>query len=290
MPLDYPAILARGEKDRRFTYTDRDTMLYALGVGMGFDPMNERELDFIYEKNLKALPTLVTTVAWGAGIPTADLGLDYKLVLHGEEQTIFHRPVPPAATVLADSHISEVYDKGEGKGAVVVRETVLRTECDNRPIATLRRILFARGDGGLGGSTAPIEPPHNHPDRKPDATLEYPTAPNQAAIYRLCGDRNPLHIEPERATAAGFDRPILHGLCTYGYTCRAVLEAFCDFDPTLMASHQARFAAPVFPGESLRISLWRDGDVVSFEAESIERSVKVVKNGRSRLRPGAAPR
>lgn len=289
MPLDYPAILAVGERGRRFTYSDRDTMLYALGVGMGFDPINEAELDFIYEKNLKALPTLVTTVAWDAGVPTSELGLDYKLVLHGEEQTIFHRAVPPAATVLADSRISEVYDKGEDKGAVIVRETVLRTECDDEPIATLRRFLFARGDGGLGGSKAPTEPPHMHPDRKPDVILEYPTAFNQAAIYRLCGDRNPLHIEPERAMAAGFDRPILHGLCTYGYTCRAVLEAFCDFDPALLASHQARFAAPVFPGESLRISLWRDDEVVSFEAEVVERSVKVVKNGKSLLRPAAEP-
>lgn len=231
MPLDYPAILVLGEKDRRLTYTDRDTMLYALGVGMGSDPMNGSELDFIYENKLKALPTLVTTVAWGAGIPTPELGIDYKLVLHGEEQTIFHRVVPTAATILADSRISEVYDKGEGKGAIVVRETVLRTECDDQPIATLRRFLFARGDGGLGGSKAPVEPPHMPPNRMPDVTLEYPIAANQAAIYRLCGDRNPLHIDPERAAGAGFDRPILHGLCTYGYTCRAVLEAFCSFDP-----------------------------------------------------------
>ena len=287
MPLDYPAILARGEKDRRFTYTDRETILYALGVGMGHDPMDERELDFLYEKSLKALPTLVTTVAWGAGIPTPELGLDYKLVLHCEEQTIFHKPVPPAATILADSRISEVYDKGKGKGAIVVRETVLRTECDNQAIATLRRFLFARGDGGLGGSKEPTEPPHMHPEREPDVILDYPTATNQAAIYRLCGDRNPLHIEPDRAKAAGFDRPILHGLCTYGFTCRAVLEAFCDFDPALLASHQARFAAPVFPGESLRISLWRDDDVVSFEVEVIERSAKVVKSGKSQLRPEA---
>jgi acyl dehydratase len=284
MPLEYPAILEIGEKGQRFSYTDRDTMLYALAVGLGGNPTDEQELDFVYEKNLKVVPTLVTVVCWGAGVPTEQLGLDYKLVLHGEEHTIFHKPVPPAATLIADSSIREVYDKGEGKGAIVLRETVLREEGDDRPIATLRRTLFARGDGGLGGSKESTQPPHMHPNREPDVVLKYPTARNQAAIYRLCGDRNPLHIEPERAKAAGFDRPILHGLCTYGFTCRAVLEAFCGFDPALLASHQARFSSPVFPGETLRISLWRDGDVVSFEAEATERSAKVIRNGRSQLR------
>lgn len=286
MPLDYPAILDRKETGRRFTYTDRDTMLYALGVGLGQNSLDERELDFIYEKNLKALPTLATTVAWGAGVPTDELGLDYKLVLHGEEETLFHRPLPPAGSILADSRISAVYDKGKDKGAVIVRETILRAECDNHPIATLRRFLFARGDGGLGGSADATEPPHTPPERDPDAVLDYPTAANQAAIYRLSGDRNPLHIEPERAKAAGFDRPILHGLCTYGFTCRAVLEAFCGFDPAMLASHRARFAAPVFPGETLRIRLWRDNDIVSFEADVIERSVRVIRNGCSQLRSG----
>lgn len=284
MPLDYPPILDRKETGRRFTYTDRDTMLYALGVGMGQNPLDERELDFIYEKALKALPTLATTVAWGAGVPTDELGLDYKLVLHGEEETLFHRPLPPAGSILADSRISAVYDKGKDKGAVVVRETILRTESDDQPLATLKRFLFARGDGGLGGSMDAAEPPHTAPDREADMVLDYPTAANQAALYRLSGDRNPLHIEPERAKAAGFDRPILHGLCTYGFTCRAVLDAFCDFDPALLASHRARFAAPVFPGETLRIRLWRDNDIVSFEADVIERSVKVIRNGRSQLR------
>jgi len=284
MPIDYPAILGIKETARRFAYTDRDTMLYALGVGMGGQRKDERELDFIYEKNLKAVPTLVTVVAWGAGVPTEELGVDYRLVLHGEEQTFFHRVVPTAATILADSHIAEVYDKGEGKGAILVRETVLRDESGGQPIATLRRMLFARGDGGSGGSKKAPTPPHVPPDREPDAILQFPTAPNQAAIYRLCGDRNPLHIEPDRARMAGFDRPILHGLCTYGFTCRAVIEAFCDFDPDLLESHQARFASPVFPGETLRINLWREDNVVSFNADVVERSVRVISNGRSQLR------
>jgi acyl dehydratase len=284
MPIDYPAILSLKETGKRFTYTDRDTMLYALGVGLGGDPMNEDELHFVFEKELRAVPTLATVVAWGAGVSTDKLGVNYKLVLHGEEQTVFHRPMPTAATIVADSGVAEVYDKGEGKGAIIVRQTVLRDEADGQPIATINRTIFARGDGGTGGSKAAQPAPHIVPDRVPDKLLDYRVAPNQAAIYRLCGDRNPLHVEPERAKAAGFHMPILHGLCTYGFTCRAVLEAFCDFDPTKIASHQARFSSPVFPGDTLRMSLWRDGDIVSFEAAVPERDVTVLKNGKTVLR------
>lgn len=284
MAIDYPAILDLKETGKRFTYTDRETMLYALGVGLGGDPVNEDELHFVYEKDLRAVPTLATVVAWGAGVSTEKLGVNYKLVLHGEEQTIFHRPMPVAATIVADSGVAQVYDKGEGKGAVIVRQTVLRDEADGEPIATLNRTIFARGDGGTGGSKEAQPAPHAVPDRVPDIVIEYPIAPNQAAIYRLSGDRNPLHIEPERGRAAGFPQPILHGLCTYGFTCRAVLEAFCGFDPSRIASHQARFSSPVFPGERLRISLWRDGDVVSFEAAVPDRDVTVLKNGKTVLR------
>lgn len=284
MAIDYPAILSLQETGKRFTYTDRDTMLYALGVGLGSDPMNEDELHFVFEKELRAVPTLATVVAWGAGVSTDKLGVNYKLVLHGEEQTIFHRPMPTAATIVADSGVAEVYDKGEGKGAVIVRQTVIRDEADGQPIVTLNRTIFARGDGGTGGSKEAQPAPHIVPDRAADKVLDYRVAPNQAAIYRLCGDRNPLHIDPERGKAAGFHMPILHGLCTYGFTCRAVLEAFCDFDPTKIASHQARFSSPVFPGDTLRISLWRDGDIVSFEAAVPERDVTVLKNGKTVLR------
>jgi acyl dehydratase len=284
MPIDYPAILSLQETGKRFTYTDRDTMLYALGVGLGSDPLDEDELRFVFEKELRAVPTLATVVAWGAGVSTDKLGVDYRLVLHGEEQTIFHRPMPTAATIVADSGVAEVYDKGEGKGAVIVRQTVIRDEADGQPIVTLNRTIFARGDGGTGGSKAAQPAPHSVPDRAPDKVLDYRVAPNQAAIYRLCGDRNPLHVEPERAKAAGFHMPILHGLCTYGFTCRAVLEAYCDFDPVRIASHQARFSSPVFPGDTLRISLWRDGHVVSFEAAVPERNVTVLKNGKTVLR------
>jgi len=285
MPIDYPAMLELKETGKTYSYTDRDTMLYALGVGMGMDPMNEAELPFVYERDLRAVPTQATVVAWGAGVATDKLGVNYKLVLHGEEKSVFHRPLPPKGNLIADSGVVEVYDKGEGKGAIIVRQTVLRDADDGEPIATLLRTVVARGDGGTGGSTAPTPQPYPTPDRAPDKIIEYQTAGNQAAIYRLCGDRNPLHIDPERGKAAGFPGPILHGLCTYGFTCRAVLEAFCDFDPSRIASHQARFSAPVFPGDKLRIKLWRDdGQSVAFEADVPERNVTVIKNGLTKLR------
>ena len=285
MPIDYPAILDLTETGKKFTHTDRETMLYALGLGYGCDPMNTDELPFVYEQELRAVPTLASVVASGAGVPTDKLGVNYKLVLHGEEKTILHRPMPAQATLIADSRVIEVYDKGEGKGAIIVRETVLRDEADGEPVATLERTIFARGDGGAGGSTAAMPKPHPTPDRAPDKVIEYPIAGNQAAIYRLSGDRNPLHIDPERGKAAGFDGPILHGLCTYGFTCRAVLEAFCDFDPDRIASHQARFSSPVLMGEKLRINMWmEDAKTISFQAEAPDRGVTVLKNGLTKLR------
>lgn len=285
MPIDYPAILDLKETGKTYSYTDRETMLYALGVGLGSDPMNEAELPFVYEKDLRAVPTQATVVAWGAGVPTEKLGVNYKLVLHGEEKTVLHRPLPAQATLIADSGVVEVYDKGEGKGAIIVRETVLRDAGDGEPVVTLIRTIFARGDGGNGGNTGQTPKPHPTPDRAPDKILEYQTAGNQAAIYRLSGDRNPLHIDPERGKAAGFPGPILHGLCTYGFTCRAVLEAFCDFDPNRIASHQARFSSPVFPGEKLSIRMWKeDANTVSFEVDLPERGVTVIKNGLTILR------
>ncbi len=284
MAIDYPAILSLREEGRRFTYSERDTMLYALGVGMGDDPLDESVLPFVYERELRAVPTLATVVAWGAGVSTEKLGVNYRQVLHGEEQTILHRPMPVSAMIVADSSVSEVYDKGEGRGAVIVRRTVLRDEADGQAIATLNRTIVARADGGGGGSLAASPTPHPIPERTPDVVLEYQTHGNQAALYRLCGDRNPLHIDPERGRAAGFKGPILHGLCTYGFTCRAVLQAFCDQDPSLIASHQVRFSSPVYPGESLQIALWRDGPVISFEATVKERGAVVIRNGKSLLR------
>jgi acyl dehydratase len=285
VPIRYPEILSLREEGRRFTYTERDTMLYALAIGFGADPLNERELPFVYEqRGLRAVPTLATVVTWGAGVSTDRLGVNYAMVLHGEEEIIFHRPMVAAAVIVTDSGITAVYDKGKDRGAAICRRTILRDETNSEPIATINRTIFARADGGSGGVTSGAPEPHRVPERTPDVSLHFPTRGDQAALYRLCGDRNPLHIDPIVAAKAGFKAPILHGLCNYGITCRAVLQAYAEYDPARIASHAVRFSSPFFPGETLKVDLWRDDDVVSFEASALERGVTVIKNGKSVLR------
>lgn len=281
MPIRYPEILELKSEGQRFSWTERETMLYALGIGLGADPMNRRELPFVYENGLKALPTQTTVAAWGAG-PGIGGMINYLLVVHGEQSVTMHQPMPTEAAISADSRILGAYDKGPGKGAVIYTETTLTLE-NGEKLATLVGSTFARGDGGFGGPAEGAPEPHKTPERAPDLSVDIPTRPDQALIYRLSGDRNPLHSDPDIASAAGFPRPILHGLCTYGLTCRAVLQTYADYDPAAIKHHAARFSSPVFPGETVTVDLWREGDEVSFEARVKDRGVTVIRNGFSRL-------
>lgn len=282
MAIVYPEILEQSSAGQRFRWTDRETMLYALGIGMGSDPMNTAELPFVYEKGLRAVPSLATVVAWGAGAGFGSSSINFLMVVHGEQGIELHQPMPPWAEITADSRVTGAYDKGP-KGAVITTETVLKDAKTGDKIATLSSSIFARGDGGFGGPSEGQPEPHPIPDRAPDLIMDFPTRPDQALIYRLSGDRNPLHSDPDVAKMAGFPRPILHGLCTYGITCRAVLQGFADYQPERIKSHHARFSAPVFPGETITVELWRDGAVISFEAKVKDRGVTVIKNGRSVL-------
>lgn len=282
MAIAYPAVLDLKSPEETLSWKDRDTMLYALGIGLGSDPLNETELPFVYENGLKTVPTQTTVLGMTEGYSRliAKSGVNFARVVHGEQSVALHRPLPPEGQGTAMSRVAAVYDKGE-KGAVLILETEIKDA--SGPLATLRASIFARADGGFGGSSEGETPPHPRPERAPDLSLDFPTRPDQALLYRLNGDRNPLHADPAFAKLVGFPRPILHGLCTFGITCRAVLQAYTGFDPVPIKSHQARFSAPLFPGETVTVDLWRDGEVVSFEARVKDRDAVVIKNGKAVL-------
>lgn len=280
MAIAYPEILSLKSEGEKFRWDAKDTILYALGLGLCADPMDENELAFVYEADLKTVPTQAGVIAWGANAgPT---GVNYLMVVDGERKIEFHKPMKSSGEVTAASRIVGAFDKGPGKGAVIVSETTLTDETGELCL-TITGSLFARGDGGFGGPSDGQPEPHAVPTRAPDMSVDIPTRADQALIYRLSGDRNPLHCDPKVAKLAGFPRPILHGMCTYGITCRAVLQTYAGYDPTRFKSHQARFSAPVFPGETITVDLWKDGDVISFEARVKERGVTVIKNGKTVL-------
>ena len=295
MPIFYPDILDQRTAARTFTYGDKDVLLYALGIGLGADPMNETELPFVYERGLKVVPTAATVLASNnnraaEGRPAPQLPeghrqsqMNFVMMVHGEQKVELHKPLPTSGTFTAESRTVGAWDKGEGKGAVVANETVWTDEKGEKA-ATLTMSMFYRGDGGFGGPTEGQPEPHAVPTRAPDLTVDVSTRPDQALLYRLNGDRNPLHSDPEFAKRAGFPRPILHGLCTYGLTCRAVLQATTDYDADQILSHQVRFSSPVFPGETISVDLWRDGKATSFEAKIKDRGVTVIRNGLTMLR------
>jgi acyl dehydratase len=282
VPIDYAKLMAMRIPEAEQTYTERDTMLYALATGMGADPMDRRELAFVLERELKVIPTMVTVLAWNDAW-LYETGVDMTKLVHGEQRITLHRPLPPAATVLARTRILDVFDKGHDRGAIMLFEMTIRDKKTGDLLCTNVSTSFARGEGGFGGPAGAGPAPHPIPSRPPDAECTLTTRPDQALLYRLCGDRNPLHADPDYAAAGGFPRPILHGLCTYGFACHAVLGTACDYDPTRIAGFDVRFTSPVFPGETLRTEMWRDGDVVSYRTHVVERNVLVLDHGKARL-------
>lgn len=286
MPIKYPDVMSLKTEGVPYAWSDREVMLYALGIGMGNDPLNEKELLFVNEgyftkKALKVVPTFASVCTWGAS--PGQIDLNRVMVVDAERDIIFHKTMPVTAKVTADSSVAGVFDKGKEKGAVVQRQTVVKDAASGDKLVTILSSTFARGDGGFGGPTEGQPEPHQVPTRSPDMTVDITTRPDQALLYRLSGDRNPLHSDPEFATRAGFKVPILHGMCTYGITCRGVLQTYADYDPTAFRRHAVRFSSPVFPGETITMDLWKDGNIVSFEARVKARNVTVVKNGRTEL-------
>jgi acyl dehydratase len=279
MPFTYDEVIARRVDDVAFRYEDTRVLLYNLGVGMGRDPFDAKEAPFFFERPaLRAVPTLAS-VLWGGANPLAGVDLNLTMILHGEQRLSLYRPFPPSADLVSSIWVSEVVDKGPDKGAIITTTTETRL-ASGEPLFSTDNVLFARADGGCGGPSKSKVSPHVLPERAPDIVHVTETRPDQALLYRLNGDRNPLHAEPEFAKRAGFPGPILHGLCSYGIACRAVLASVCDYDPARMKSFDVRFTSPVFPGETIHTDIWVDGEVVSFRSRIEARGVTSINNGR----------
>ena len=290
MPLNVDKLLALKIPAVEHSYGPKDCMLYALGLGLGQDPLNADELAFVYEKNLKVLPTFALMQGYAAyWLRKPELGVTWAKVVHGEQGLVLYQPVAPQGTVIGRTRILDVVDKGEGKGALVYSLREISDKASGRLLATLTQTTFCRADGGFGGPTRETPPPHALPERAPDLTSDLPTRPEMALIYRLSGDVNALHVDPDFAKAAGFPRPVLHGLASFGIAGHALLKTVCGYDPARLTAMAGRFSAPVYPGETIRTEFWRDNDkdlgVVSFRARVVERDVIAIDHGRAQVAP-----
>jgi len=283
MPIDREKALGAEFPGDRFTWDEDQVILYQLGLGCGDPPTDPRELAYTYEGQLKVLPT------WGV-IPVHHMlahvpeipGMDFNpfLLLHGEQDLEIHQPIPTRATVVNSGKVAGIYDKQ--KAALVVLETTSSLE-SGETLFVNRFSMFMRGEGGFGGPGGPKAGNHP-PERDPDLVVESKTLPQQALLYRLNGDKNPLHADPEFAKVGGFDKPILHGLCTYGIVCRAVVDNLLDGDTGRVARYQVRFRGVVFPGETIITSMWREGEQIFLKADTKERESAVLSNAVLTLR------
>ncbi len=284
MAIDYEHLLAYSIPEAEQRITPRDCMLYALGLGLGADPLDGGQLRYVYEQDLAALPMMSAVLGTpGFWVRRPDTGVDWVKVLHGEQALTIHRPLPVDTTVVGRSRVTGIVDKGEGRGAMLYIERQVTEKETGALLCTLEQTTFCRGDGGFGGPSGPTKQPHPLPDRPADQVCELPTLPQAALIYRLSGDYNPLHADPEVAAKAGYKQPILHGLCSFGVAGHAILKTCCDYAPDQLRTMAVRFSAPVYPGETIRTEIWRDDGVISFRSSAAERDVVVLNNGRVEL-------
>jgi acyl dehydratase len=284
MAIDRDRLLAWPFEPVEQSYGERDSILYALGVGLGADPVDPRQLAFVYEQGLKALPTMGVILGYpGFWLQDPLSGADWRRLVHGEQSIEILRPLAPAGTVVGLTRVVDVIDKGQDKGALVLSEREVRDKASGEILCRLRSTTVLRADGGFGGPAGPVPAPHAIPDRPADLACALPTLPQAALLYRLSGDRNPLHADPAAAEKAGFARPILHGLCTFAIAGHAILRTLCDYAPERLQSLQGRFTAPVYPGETIVTEIWRDEAIVSFRASVQERGKVVLDHGRAEV-------
>jgi acyl dehydratase len=277
--------------DVEHSYSADDCMRYALAIGMGADPVDAQQLKFVNDTG-EGMPLAMPTMAVVLGYPGSWMrdpatGIDFSLIVHGEESVTWHAPLAASGTVVARHRVTHVVDKGQGRGAVITYDKELTDKASGRRLATVTHTTVARGNGGFSSldGLADVSPPRRQPvaTSAPDKVVELPTLPQLALLYRLCADRNPLHSDPASARAAGFERPILHGLCTSGVVSRAILDCWCDFEPNRLKSLSARFTAPVFPGETIGVEMHAVEGGVDFRAIARERGKVVLDGGHAAI-------
>ncbi len=289
MTIDPDRLLAFPIPEVRQRLTQRDTIFYALSVGLGQDPLDTCQLDFVdHHRALQALPSMAVVLG-NPGFWLADprTGIDAVRLVHGEQGFVIHHPLPTEGEVIGRTRVTGLVDKGAGRGALLYTEKQLVDARGGALLATATSTIFLRGDGGFGGAAGPVRQSRPAPVEPPDQIVDLPTRPEQALLYRLNGDDNPLHADPAVAAQAGFPRPILHGLCTLGVVGHALLRTLRGYDAAAFRQLDLRFTAPVFPGETIRTEIWRGG---AFRARVVERDIIVATGHATFGKPGQAAR
>ncbi len=279
MAIDYGRLRNFAIPEVRQMLRPRDAILYALSIGLGQDPMDTRQLDFVdHHRRLKAMPSMAVVLGhpgfWLADPATT---VDPVRLVHGEQGIRIHHPLPVEGEIVGRTRVSGLIDKGPGAAALLYTEKEVIEAMSGRLLATTQSTTFLRGQGGFGGPAGPVKEARKAPESAPHMSRDLATRPEQALYYRLNGDDNPLHADPAVAAKAGFPRPILHGLCTLGVVCHALIACLAGYDAARLTALDLRFSAPVFPGETIRTEIWRSG---AFQARAVERDVLVVTHGR----------
>ena len=282
MTINYDEIMNLTSENVEISYSDKDSILYSLGIGLGNDPMNLNELKYVYENSQSVLPSMATNFQYHSPL-LLKTNINFIMVVHGEQRLSITNALPVSGDFIANAKVIGCYDKGPARGAIIEVETTVKNRKNNEEICKLVSTTFARGDGGFGGPDSPKKEIFI-PDGEPDYVSEVSTKPDQALIFRLSGDYNPLHSDPNFAKAAGFEKPILHGMCTYGIACRSLVDKICENDASKLKRFDCRFSSPVYPGETIITEMWKKDKMIYFNSKVKERDKLVLKNGVSEIK------
>ena len=282
MTINYDEIMNLKSENVEISYSDKDSILYSLGIGLGNDPMNLNELKYVYENSQSVLPSMATNFQYHSPL-LLKTNINFIMVVHGEQRLSITNALPVSGDFIANAKVIGCYDKGPARGAIIEVETTVKNKKNNEEICKLVSTTFARGDGGFGGPDSPKKEIFI-PDGEPDYVSEVSTKPDQALIFRLSGDYNPLHSDPNFAKAAGFEKPILHGMCTYGIACRSLVDKICENDASKLKRFDCRFSSPVYPGETIITEMWKKDKMIYFNSKVKERDKLVLKNGVSEIK------